>query len=76
MILTFLQVVSFVIIIDAVLSWVQPPSAFPRSLTTTLTAPLYAPVRAVIQPTGGIDFAPLIILVLLQFLQRAVQGML
>ncbi len=38
----FLNVVSGVIIVDAVLSWVQSESTFPRSLTGQLTAPLYA----------------------------------
>lgn len=75
-ILTLVQAISFVIIIDAVLSWIQPPSAFPRSLTTTMTAPLYAPIHAVLKPgsTGGIDFAPLIVLVLLQFLGNLLIG--
>ncbi|MEL6342109.1 MAG: YggT family protein [Myxococcota bacterium] len=77
-ILTLFQVISFVIIIDAVLSWIQPPSSFPRSLTSSMTAPLYAPIHAVIKPqaTGGIDFAPVIVLVALQFLGNAIAGLL
>ena len=72
--LLLLRAASFVIIIDAVLSWVQGPDAFPRSLTMTMTAPLYAPIHAVLKPgsTGGLDLAPLIVLVLLQMLQGVV----
>jgi YggT family protein len=64
----FLQVVSGVIIVDAILSWVQAPGAFPRSLTSQLTAPLYAPIRGVLGSAGGIDFSPLILLVLINML--------
>ena len=65
-----LQAITLFIFIDAVLSWLQPPSAFPRSLTAAVTDPLYSPIRAIINPkmTGGLDFSPVIVLVLLQFL--------
>ena len=65
-----LQAFTLLIFIDAILSWMQPPSAFPRSLTASITDPLYKPIRAVINPkmTGGLDFSPVIVLVLLQFL--------
>ena len=72
------QVVTLVIVVDAVLSWVQAPSAFPRSLTSTMTEPLYAPIRAILSPqaTGGIDFSPLIVLMGLQFLSNFLIGIL
>jgi len=74
----FLQAVTVVIILDAVLSWVQAPAAFPRSLTSSMTAPLYAPIRAVLSPqkTGGIDFSPLVILMALQLLSNVLRGVL
>ncbi|MFT5685502.1 MAG: YggT family protein [Myxococcota bacterium] len=65
-----LNVVSGVIIVDAVLSWIQAPSAFPRSLTTQLTTPLYAPIRGVLGTKGGMDFSPLILLVLINVLSN------
>ena len=71
MIAMFLHVVSIVIIVDAVLSWVQAPSAFPRSLTGTLTGPLYAPIRSVLGSPGGIDFSPLILLVIINMISNA-----
>lgn len=76
-ILMFLQAVSAVIIIDAVLSWVQSPSSFPRSLTGSMTDPLYAPIRGVLNPqaTGGIDFSPLILLVVINMLSGFVVRM-
>jgi uncharacterized protein YggT (Ycf19 family) len=52
----------WLIIVDAVLSWVMPPDQFPRSLTMQLTDPLYAPIRAVLKPQnmGGIDISPIV----------------
>jgi YggT family protein len=54
----------WLIIADAILSWVMPPEQFPRSLTTQLTDPLYAPIRAVLKPQnmGGFDPSPIIML--------------
>jgi uncharacterized protein YggT (Ycf19 family) len=77
-ILMFMQAVTAIIVLDAVLSWFQAPAAFPRSLTGSLTDPLYAPIRAVLKPqaTGGIDFSPLIVLLLLQLLTNALRGLL
>ena len=71
----FLHAVSIVIIVDAVLSWVQKPGAFPRSLTGQLTAPLYAPIRGILGAPGGIDFSPLILLVIINMLSNALTRM-
>jgi uncharacterized protein YggT (Ycf19 family) len=72
-----LGLVSLLIIVDAILSWVMPdPDRFPRSLTSRLTAPLYAPVHAIVDPrkTGGLDFAPIVVLVAIHFIRRAIGG--
>jgi uncharacterized protein YggT (Ycf19 family) len=57
----------WLIIIDAVLSWVMSEDKFPRSLTNQITDPLYAPIRAVLKPerTGGLDLSPMIVILLL-----------
>jgi YggT family protein len=79
-VLSILDILVWLVIIDAVLSWVMPDkSQFPRNVTSTLTDPLYAPVRAILNPekTGGIDFSPLVLILLLQvvrsMLTRATQ---
>ncbi len=70
-----LQAARWLVIIDAVLSWVVAPDAFPRSLTKSLLDPVYAPLRKVLQPlTGNVDLSPLIVLAVLFFLERAVAG--
>ena len=72
--LRVLEALKWLVIVDAVLSWVVAPGQFPRSLTQTLLAPVYAPIHALIgRYTGPIDLAPLIVLGLLFALQRVVQ---
>jgi uncharacterized protein YggT (Ycf19 family) len=70
-----LQAARWLVIIDAILSWVVAPDAFPRSLTKALLDPVYAPLRKVLQPlTGNVDLSPLIVLAVLFFLERALAG--
>ncbi len=67
--------VMWVVIADAILSWVQPdPDQVPRRYLAQLTAPLYAPVRAILPSSGPFDFSPLVIIVLLQLAKTAVIG--
>lgn len=65
--------VSYLIIGDAILSWFMPRDRFPRSLTSKLTEPLYRPIHAILDPqkTGGIDLAPIAVLVVLQLVRNA-----
>ena len=54
-----------VIIIAALLSWINPHSPF-APLFDALARPLLAPVRRLLPTLGGIDLAPLIVILLLQ----------
>lgn len=62
----------WLIFIDVILSWLMPPEKFPRSITTQITDPLYAPIRAILRPdrTAGIDFSPLLILLLIHLMEN------
>ncbi len=56
----------FVIIIQAIISWIQPGSYSPFTvLLYQLSEPLVRPVRRYIPAAGGIDWSLLIILILL-----------
>jgi YggT family protein len=61
----------WLIIGDAILSWVMPAEQFPRSFTGSITDPLYAPIRAILSPekTAGIDLSPILVLVLLNVME-------
>ena len=65
-----INAVEIIIIVDAVSSWFAKPDGFPRNVTGPLTAPLYAPIRKLLGSTagGGVDWAPLILLVALNLL--------
>ena len=67
-----LELLVWLVIADALLSWVQRnPTAFPRRLTSSITDLLYAPIRSFIQPKmGGLDFTPLIVIVVLNLLSE------
>ncbi len=67
--LTALKILIFV---DFALSWVMPnKEQFPRSWTTTITDPLYAPIRALLKPEqlGGLDLSPMAVLILIQLME-------
>jgi YggT family protein len=60
-----IYVLFFVVVADAVLSWVNPhaPMALP---IRQLAAPVLAPVRRFLPPVAGFDLSPLVVLVVLQ----------
>jgi len=69
--ITIISLYKWVIIISAILSWVQPDPHNPIvQMLYRLTEPAYAFVRRFI-PTvfGGMDMAPLILIFGLQFLE-------
>jgi YggT family protein len=66
-----LTIYMWIIVIRAVLSWVNPDPYNPIiRLISQLTEPVMAPIRRLIPLRGmGIDFSPIIILLLTIFLQ-------
>jgi uncharacterized protein YggT (Ycf19 family) len=67
---SFLDVLVMILFIDVLLSWVLQPHQFPLNYTRTLTEPMYAPLRKLLNPqqTGGLDLSPLIWIIGLQVL--------
>lgn len=57
------------IIIRALMSWLMPGGGnqLLRALGD-ITEPLLAPIRRLLPPVGGIDFSPIVVLILLQIL--------
>src|SRR3990170_9089428 len=79
-----LQVLSWIIIIQVILSWlfafnvINPQSGFMRTLVEAmerLTAPLYRPIRKILPDFGGIDFSPLVLLLLISVLKILLGGL-
>jgi len=63
----------FSILIQAVLSWVNPGTYNPvNNLLYSLNEPLLRPVRRLIPPMGGLDLSPLAVIIGLQVLKMLV----
>ena len=63
------------IVASALLSWFQPDPRNPLvRLLHGIVDPLLHPIRAIIPPIGGMDFSPLVAILILQFLRRLVLG--
>lgn len=74
-----LTVLFWIIMIQVILSWlfvfnvINHSNDFVRQLVrglATVTEPLYRPIRRVLPDFGGLDFAPMIVLLVIYILQR------
>jgi len=65
----FVQLYSMVILARVLMSWVNidPYSPLARAIFD-LTEPVLAPVRNMLPSAGGMDFSPVIVMVLIQFI--------
>jgi YggT family protein len=78
-----LQILGWVIIIQVILSWLfvfnvlntssRGVLAFTHALER-ITAPLYRPIRRIMPDFGGIDFSPLVLLIVIQILRKLLAG--
>jgi len=78
-----LTVLTWIIVIQAILSWlvafnvINTHSDFIRSFLYALdriTAPLYRPVRRILPDFGGLDFSPIVVLLLIYVLRILLGG--
>ena len=76
-----LTVIWWIIVVQAILSWliafnvINTHSDFVRTVWTALqrmTEPMYRPIRRVLPDFGALDLAPLVVLLIVAFLQRTV----
>lgn len=76
---TVIDIVIIVLIINAVLSWLIAFQLVGRynsvvgqfyDATNRLVRPLLAPIRAIVPPVGGLDLAPMVLILGLLFVQR------
>ena len=78
-----LRVLTWIIIIQAILSWlvafnvINSHSDFMRNLLYALgrlTEPLYKPIRRILPDFGGVDFSPLVVLLIIYALRILLGG--
>ncbi|HUH88943.1 MAG TPA: YggT family protein [Pusillimonas sp.] len=67
-----LNLVVWITLIQAILSWVNPMAPV-MPVLHTLTAPLLNPIRRIMPNLGGLDLSPLVLLVLAQIGMMVVQ---
>ncbi len=80
-VITFIHILATVlvvaIIIRALMSWIMPQDG--SGLTRVLldiTEPILAPIRRVLPPVAGIDFSPILALILVQLVSQLVTQLL
>jgi len=78
-----LNVLWWIIIIQAILSWLlafnvlNTSSPAVRQIALALdklTAPLYRPIRRILPDFGGIDFSPMVVLLIIMVVQKLLAG--
>ena len=68
-------VLSFAILIRALMSWFMPADGSGLSrVLLDVTEPVLAPIRRVLPPVGGIDFSPLLGIVLVTVISQLLSG--
>ena len=68
--------VIWVVIASVLLSYILSPYHPVRMALDRLVEPLLSPIRRIMPSTGMIDFSPLILIVLIEFLSRVIIGVL
>ncbi|HEX7557105.1 MAG TPA: YggT family protein [Leptolinea sp.] len=64
----FFRVLSFVVIVDVLLSYFMNPYHPVRAFLDRIVEPLLNPIRRVMPTIAGLDFSPLVLIVILQIL--------
>jgi YggT family protein len=71
LITTLIDLYSIVVFVAVVMSWIgldrrQPAAAF----VYNLTEPVLAPIRNALPPVGGLDFSPMVLLIVLRLVRN------
>jgi len=72
-IMLLLNLYTFTIVLQAILSWVNPGTYHPATMILyNINAPLLDRAQRLLPPMGGIDFSPILVLLLIQVLKMLV----
>ena len=70
----FIDIVIYLVFLDAILSWFMRPTDFPKSLTSAMLEPIYRPIRRLFgSGGGGLDFSPFVIIIALSVIQAYIR---
>ena len=71
-----IRIISWVVIIQVLVSWILPPYHSVRQALDQIVEPLLDPIRRIMPDTGMVDFSPLVFLLLLQFIAQLIINLL
>lgn len=67
----FFTILTWSILIRILISWIRIDPYHPIvRILDQITEPILAPARRIIPPIGGLDFSPVIVIILLNILER------
>lgn len=66
------QLLVLVVIISVILSYFIDPYHPLRRALDSIVDPMLAPIRRIVPPIGGLDFSPLILIILIQILSNII----
>jgi YggT family protein len=69
-------ILSILIVLDTLLSYLLREGNPVRRVLLTILTPIYAPIRRFVPPLAGIDFTPLVAIIILQILDAVLIGLL
>jgi YggT family protein len=75
LIFTFFQVLSWIVIAHVILSYFMSPYHPLREAIDRIVNPLLAPIRQLLPFMGGLDFSPLILIILLRMLGQVLASL-
>jgi YggT family protein len=65
----FFSILSWIVIIDVIISYFMNPYHPFRAFLDRLVEPLITPIRKVVPPIMGIDFSPMVLIILLRVVE-------
>jgi YggT family protein len=71
-----ITVLSIVILVDILLSYFMDPFHPVRHTLDQIVEPMLRPIRRIVPPLGGLDFSPIIFILLLQLIARLLTNLL
>ena len=66
------EVLSLIILVRVILSWVMPRPNTLTNILDRITEPILSPIRHILPATGMFDFSPLVAMILLQLIARLI----
>ena len=63
------QILTFIVIVDALVSFILPPYHAVRTFLDRIVEPMLKPIRRIMPTFGGLDFSPVILILLLNLIE-------